>query len=69
MPRYTHRQNGTMDLSHFYELIGYTGSLLVAISLSMKSLQRLRIVNMAGALFFILYGILIGPCRSSCSTA
>ena len=49
-----------MDSSHLYELIGYTGSLLVALSLSMKSLQRLRIVNMVGALFFISYGILIG---------
>jgi len=48
-----------MELSQLYELIGYTGSLLVAFSLSMKSLQRLRIVNMAGAMFFILYGILI----------
>jgi len=48
-----------MNPSQLYELIGYTGSLLVAISLSMKSLQRLRIVNMVGALFFILYGILI----------
>lgn len=49
-----------MNLSTFYELIGYTGSLLVALSLSMKSLQRLRIVNMVGASFFIFYGILIG---------
>lgn len=49
-----------MELSHFYELIGYTGSVLIAVSLSMKSLQRLRIVNMVGASFFILYGILIG---------
>ena len=49
-----------MNLSTFYELIGYTGSLLVALSLNMKSLQRLRIVNMVGASFFIFYGILIG---------
>ena len=49
-----------MDPSQLYELIGYTGSVLVAISLSMKSLQRLRIINMIGALFFVLYGILIG---------
>ncbi len=48
-----------MNSSNFYELIGYTGSLLVAFSLSMKSLQRLRIVNMVGASFFIVYGILI----------
>lgn len=49
-----------MNPSNLYELIGYAGSLLVAISLSMKSLQRLRIVNMVGAAFFILYGALIG---------
>jgi hypothetical protein len=48
-----------MDLSFFYELIGYAGSLLIAFSLSMKSLQRLRIVNMVGASFFVIYGILI----------
>ncbi len=49
-----------MDLPFFYEMIGYTGSLLVALSLTMKSLQRLRIINMVGALFFIAYGLLIG---------
>lgn len=49
-----------MDISFFYELIGYTGSLLVAFSLTMKSLQKLRIVNMLGAIFFIVYGLLIG---------
>lgn len=49
-----------MDTSLLYELIGYTGSVLVAVSISMKSLQRLRLVNMAGASFFILYGVLIG---------
>lgn len=48
-----------MDVSIFYELLGYMGSLLVAISLSMKSLQRLRVVNMAGGIFFIVYGLLI----------
>ncbi len=49
-----------MELSLLYEMIGYTGSLLVALSLTMKSLQRLRIINMVGALFFISYGLLIG---------
>ena len=42
------------------ELIGYLGSILVAISLMMKSLLRLRIINLVGALFFTLYGILLG---------
>jgi hypothetical protein len=41
------------------ELIGYLGSILVAISLMMKSLLRLRIINLIGALFFTLYGILL----------
>ncbi len=49
-----------MELSFLYELIGYTGSILVAISLMMKSLVRLRTVNMIGAIVFIVYGLLIG---------
>ena len=42
------------------ELIGYLGSILVAISLMMKSLLRLRIINLIGALFFTVYGVLLG---------
>ena len=42
------------------ELIGYLGSILVAISLMMKSLLRLRIINLFGALFFTVYGVLLG---------
>ena len=42
------------------ELIGYLGSILVAISLTMRSLLRLRLINLIGALFFTLYGILLG---------
>jgi hypothetical protein len=49
-----------MELSFIYELIGYTGSILVAISLMMKSLVRLRVVNFFGALVFIIYGLFIG---------
>jgi hypothetical protein len=41
------------------EIIGYVGSILVAISLMMKSLLRLRIINLFGALFFTVYGILL----------
>ncbi|KXK15226.1 MAG: hypothetical protein UZ14_CFX002000667 [Chloroflexi bacterium OLB14] len=48
------------ESSFIYELIGYAGSVLVAISLMMKSLVRLRVINMIGAIFFILYGLLIG---------
>lgn len=42
-----------------YELIGYAASLLVAFSLTMRSVLRLRIINMVGAAFFVLYGLLI----------
>ncbi len=49
-----------MELSFIYELIGYAGSILVAISLMMKSLVRLRAINMVGAIVFIIYGLLIG---------
>lgn len=48
-----------MELSLFYELIGYAGSLLVAISLMMRSVFRLRVINLIGALFFVIYGLLI----------
>lgn len=49
-----------MELSFLYELIGYIGSILVAVSLMMKSLVRLRLINLVGAVFFIIYGLLIG---------
>jgi hypothetical protein len=42
------------------ELIGYLGSVLVAISLMMRSLLRLRVINLFGALFFTVYGVLLG---------
>jgi hypothetical protein len=41
------------------ELFGYAGSVLVAVSLMMRSLVRLRIINFAGALVFAIYGLLI----------
>jgi len=41
------------------EVVGYIGSVLVAVSLMMKSLLRLRIINLVGALFFMIYGVLL----------
>jgi GNAT superfamily N-acetyltransferase len=43
-----------------YELIGYAASVLVAISLMMSSILRLRLINLAGAALFAAYGFLIG---------
>lgn len=42
------------------ELIGYLGSLLVAASLMMSNIWKLRWVNLFGALFFVVYGLLVG---------
>jgi len=48
-----------MESTFIYELIGYSASLLVAISLMMSNIIQLRIVNLIGSATFTLYGILI----------
>ncbi|MCB2202599.1 hypothetical protein KQH56_01190 [bacterium] len=48
-----------MDSTSIFEFIGYAASLLIAISLMMKSLIRLRILNAIGAVVFIAYGLII----------
>ncbi|MEN8005908.1 MAG: hypothetical protein ABFS42_02795 [Candidatus Krumholzibacteriota bacterium] len=47
-------------MSPWTEIIGYAGSVLVAISLMMSSLARLRWINLAGALAFAVYGWIVG---------
>ncbi len=49
-----------MDIKLIYEIIGYTASALILISMLMSSVLRLRIVNLVGAIFFTAYGLLIG---------
>lgn len=41
------------------EIIGYIASLLIAISLTMSSILKLRVINLIGAVFFTAYGLLI----------
>ncbi len=48
-----------MELNYI-EIIGYTGSVLVAISLMMKNIFYLRRINLIGAAAFSLYGLLVG---------
>jgi hypothetical protein len=48
-----------MSTTDWYEVIGHIGSVLVVISLLMQSLRKLRIINLVGAVFFALYGLLI----------
>lgn len=49
-----------METINFYELLGYSASLMIALSLSMRSLLTLRVINLTGALLFTIYGLLIG---------
>lgn len=44
---------------HLAELIGYAGSVVILISLLMKSLVKLRWINLVGSLLFSLYGLII----------
>jgi len=48
-----------MDLSYLH-IIGYTASIIIAISMTMSSIVKFRIINLAGATLFCTYGILIG---------
>ena len=41
------------------QIIGYTGSVLVAVSLMMSNIVRLRWINLFGAGTFAIYGLLI----------
>ena len=47
-------------LSNWKEIIGYTGTVLIAVSLMMNSIGKLRKVNLAGASTFAVYGLLVG---------
>jgi hypothetical protein len=51
---------GEMNEELMLELLGYVASALVAISLMMTSIVRLRVINLVGALTFMVYGWLIG---------
>ena len=44
---------------NYVEIIGYAASILVAISLTMSQILKLRIYNLIGALAFCIYGFLI----------
>jgi len=48
-----------MDSKLVLELVGYVASILVAISLMMSSILRLRLINLVGSAAFTVYGVLI----------
>lgn len=41
------------------EIIGYLASILIAVSLMMSSILRLRVINLSGSIFFTIYGLII----------
>lgn len=48
-----------MENAAFIEWLGYTASILVAISFLMKSINKLRLINTVGAFCFVVYAIAI----------
>jgi hypothetical protein len=48
-----------MDRQFAFELVGYAASVLVAVSLMMSSILRLRVINLVGSLAFTAYGLVI----------
>ena len=45
---------------NWIEITGYVASVLIAVSLTMSSIVKLRVINMVGALLFGTYGVFIG---------
>jgi len=48
-----------MDMN-MVEILGYAASIMVAISLTMKDIIKLRILNFVGCALFTTYGLMIG---------
>lgn len=49
-----------MDTVMSFEMLGYLASVFVAVSLMMRSLKKLRVINLIGSLLFTAYGLIIG---------
>lgn len=48
-----------MDFVMSFELLGYMASVFVAVSLMMRSLVKLRVINLVSAVLFTVYGLII----------
>lgn len=53
-------QHGAMLSFTAVEMVGYLASVLVVVSLAMRSVVRLRVVSLIGSSVFLVYGVLIG---------
>jgi hypothetical protein len=47
-------------LQEILQIIGYSASIIIAISMTVSSILKFRIINLIGALTFAIYGFLIG---------
>ena len=45
---------------NWFEIIGIVGTLFVLLSFLMKDMVKVRLINIIGAGFFVVYGIFIG---------
>lgn len=43
----------------FIEWVGYLASVLIALSMFMKDIVKLRFINLVGSLCFVIYGLVI----------
>ncbi|MBY8274247.1 YgjV family protein [Vibrio fluvialis] len=50
-----------MDMN-MVEIMGYAASIGVAISLTMKDIVKLRVLNFIGCALFVVYGLMINAC-------
>ena len=49
-----------MSSTIIYEIVGWIGSALVVVSLTQRSIFKLRLIGVGAAASFLVYGILIG---------
>ncbi len=56
----TRTETDDMQATTLYTLIGYLGSAFVVTSLAMRSILKLRLIGLTGAITFVVYGYLIG---------
>jgi hypothetical protein len=49
-----------METHLLYELLGYGSSVLIALSVMMRSMVKLRLINVIGSIGYVTYGLLIG---------
>lgn len=51
------RNNMTPEITNY---IGYAASIFVVLSFALKDIKKIRIVNLIGCTFFVLYGVFNG---------